>query len=54
MNDTDERYVCQTENREALEIKDVGAATKLTRGTALITPWPEQGPPPYNHWCPNC
>ena len=54
MNDTDERSVRQTENRNALQMKDLGAASELTRGSALITPWIEMGIPPYNYWCPGC
>jgi hypothetical protein len=50
MNDTDERYARETEARDTLEIKDMGAATALTRGTSLITLWTELGPAPFNWW----
>jgi hypothetical protein len=54
MNDTDERPVLETESRNALQMKDLGAATELTRGSALRTPFIENGIAPYNYWCPGC
>ena len=35
-------------------ILDRGPASQVTRGTALLLPWLEFGPPPFNHWCPSC
>jgi len=38
---------------EPLVITELGVASKLTRGSALITPWLELGIAPYNHWLPH-
>lgn len=34
------------------EITELGKATELTHGSPLITPWYENGIPPYNYWLP--
>lgn len=36
----------------ALEIKDEGAITQLTRGVAYPFPYYELGVPPYDHFWP--
>jgi hypothetical protein len=49
-----EHDTCPEQPRDLLEIKDVGAATAITRGSPELYPWYEIGPPPYNHYCPIC
>jgi hypothetical protein len=44
----------EQDHHEVLVIQDAGAASKMTRGTAIEFPWLEIGPPPFNHWCPSC
>ena len=49
-----EQDTCPELPSDPLEIKDMGAATAITRGSPLLYPWFEIGPPPYNHFCPIC
>jgi len=35
-------------------LKEVGAATELTRGSAYAWPWYENSAPPFNHLCAVC
>jgi hypothetical protein len=36
-------------------LKDMGAASKATKGSALDFPWYESSIPPFNHvYCPYC
>ncbi|MDB6101631.1 MAG: hypothetical protein JWO52_1630 [Gammaproteobacteria bacterium] len=37
-----------------VELIDLGAASKTTRGVTTLFPWLEEAPPPFNHRCPNC
>jgi hypothetical protein len=35
-------------------LTEVGAVTKLTRGSAYLWPWYEPSAPPYDRICPVC
>jgi hypothetical protein len=52
MNEDTKPRDLQTQPSEPLMIVDMGQATKLTLGSAYITPYYEMGVPPYNHWIP--
>jgi hypothetical protein len=40
-------------NEPTWEVKDMGAATEQTRGSALLVPYYENGVPPYDHRWPD-
>lgn len=40
------------QSEPTLEIKDLGAATELTRGSAVLVPFFENGVPPYDRRWP--
>lgn len=50
MNDAQGTSTHQEDRCNTLPIQDMGAASELTRGMALITPWFENAIPPYNYW----
>jgi len=37
-----------------IEIRDLGAVTRVTRGSATLFPWYEVGNPPFNRRCITC
>lgn len=39
---------------EAPWLRDLGAATQLTRGSAYLWPWFETAAPPYDRICEVC
>lgn len=42
----------EAEQTATLDIKDLGAATDKTHGSALLVPFYENGVPPYDHLWP--